>query len=252
VLYAVCVLSYLGAMGFVVLAEIAEKAAGARTGLSPTTKLIVLVTAGLAIAGTAFVWAFEPSIRTLPASLQFHNAFFQVMTASTTVGFNTLPIGALAPSTIVVIYLLMFVGASPSGTGGGLKTTTAALLAATATASLRGRDTVNAAGYKIPALRVQQAAGTLVIGLLVVFAGVVLLDLTGNYAFDKMLFEVISALSTAGLSMGLTSELNDAGKLVIMAIMYIGRVGILSFFVAFALMGRTEDDEAVTQQDVIL
>jgi trk system potassium uptake protein TrkH len=146
----------------------------------------------------------------------------------------------------------MFIGASPAGTGGGLKSTTAATLAATMISSIKGRDTVSLGGYLLPQQRVIQAAGTLVIALVVILVAVTLLDLTGSYAFDKALFEVISALATVGLSMGVTGELNDAGKLIVTAVMLIGRVGILSFFVSFSLVTRQEEIEIRKTRDIIL
>ncbi len=235
VLYIVAALSYLGAMGFIVISEVVDVLTRPRASLSPTTRLIFSVTAGLAAIGTLFLWIFDPTIAALPFEQRFDNAFFQAMTASTTVGFNSVPIGALAPASIMIMYLLMFVGASPSGTGGGIKSTTAALLIAAAVASVSGKARVTSAGVTVPAERVQQAMATLIIGLSVIFIAVVLLDLTGTYDFEKALFEVFSALGTVGLSMGITAELNAVGKAIITATMYIGRVGVLAFFLAFAI-----------------
>lgn len=252
ILIVVSLLSYAGAMGFVVISETIDRIMGRRTTVSATTRLIVSVTAGLLVFGTIFLSIFEPLIAALPGDQRIMTAFFQTMTASTTVGFNSVPIGALAPATIVVLYLMMFVGASPSGTGGGLKTTTVAVLVATAIASLTGRKTISAGGTTIDPLRVQQATSTLVVGLFVVFCALVALDTTGSYPFDKAVFEVFSALGTVGLSMGLTGELNDAGKLIISAVMYIGRVGILTFFVAFAFAAHNATQPDHPRQDVML
>jgi len=252
ILLTIAILSYLGALGFLLLVEAFEALFVRPRKLSITTKLILQVSLWLLVGGTLFLWIFEPSIRALPVSEQLQNAFFQAMTASTTVGFNSVPIGALAPASILVLYLLMFIGASPAGTGGGLKTTTAAALAATALASLRGWRDASLGGYRLPAQRVQQAAGTLVMALVVILTAVILLDLTGSYSFDRVLFEVISALSTVGLSMGATSELDTLGKLIITMVMFIGRVGILAFFVVFATGNGDGDPAHLPQRDVIL
>lgn len=252
VLYVITLLSYAGAMGFVVWVELSDRLRGRRAAVSPTTRLIVAVTAGIGLFGAIFLYFFEPSITALPLNARISSAVFQAMTASTTVGFNSVPIGALAPASIVVIYLLMFVGASPAGTGGGLKTTTTAVLAATALASLAGRSTVTATGIAVPPRRIIQAAGTLVAALLIVFTALVAMTTTGTYAFDKALFEVLSALGTVGLSMGITGSLNDAGKAIITIVMLIGRIGILSFFVAFALAARHTDQRTLENGDVIL
>jgi trk system potassium uptake protein len=252
ILYVITLLSYAGALGFVLLEEVTDWVRRRRLSLSATTRLILKVTFGLGLAGSLFLFFFEPSISSLPLDTRIANAVFQAMTASTTVGFNSVPIGALAPSAIVVMYLLMFVGASPSGTGGGLKTTTTAVLVATALSSLTGRSTVTTAGIALSPRRLIQAAGTLVAALLIVFIALMLLTMTGDYPFEKALFEVLSALGTVGLSMGITGSLNDAGKAIITAVMYIGRVGILTFFVAFALSAPRVPERAPEQGDVIL
>ncbi|NJM30881.1 MAG: potassium transporter KtrB [Rhizobiales bacterium] len=251
-LMVLAVLSYLGALGFVVLVETFEAVAIRPRRLSVTTRLTLQMSFWLAAAATLFFLIFEPSIRSLPVASQLSNAFFQAMTASTTVGFNSVPVGGLAPAAIMVVYLLMFVGASPAGTGGGLKSTTAAVLAATVLASLRGWRKIALGRYVLPEQRVLQAMATLVIALFVIFAAVVMLDLTGSYAFDKALFEVISALGTVGLSMGLTAELNDAGKLIIVVVMLIGRIGILTFFISLATANAATEPEIMPKRDVIL
>jgi len=91
-----------------------------------------------------------------------------------------------------------------------------------------------------------------VMALVVILTAVILLDLTGSYSFDRVLFEVISALSTVGLSMGATSELDTLGKLIITMVMFIGRVGILAFFVVFATGNGDGDPAHLPQRDVIL
>ncbi|MGL4404857.1 MAG: TrkH family potassium uptake protein, partial [Notoacmeibacter sp.] len=250
ILLTISALSYLGAIGFIVISEIQDRVLKGKL-VSVTSKLILKVTVGLAMGGTIFMYWFEPALAGMPFGQRWLNAFFQTMGASTTVGFNSVTIGTLAPASIIVMYLLMYVGASPSGTGGGLKSTTVATLAAMVFDVLRGHKEVASHGVTIPAQRVQQAAATLCISLIVIFVATILLDLTGDYPFDKVLFEVISALATVGLSMGLTAELNDAGKLIITTVMYIGRVGILAFFAAFALVGA-DDDQHLPERDIVL
>lgn len=252
ILMTVALMSYLGATGFIVIAEVADAVLRPNRRISPTTRLILSVTFGLAVLGTLFLVAFEPSIKSLPADQILQNAFFQAMTASTTVGFNSVPISTLAPASIMIVYLLMLVGASPSGTGGGLKSTTAALLVATLIASLRNRPYVLTAGVRVPDARVQQAAATLIAAIGIVFVAIVLLDLTGSYAFDRLLFEVLSALGTVGLSMGVTGELNDTGKVIVTSVMYVGRVGILLFFVVFARRLAAEIKPPPRERDIMI
>lgn len=252
VLMTVAVLSYLGAMGFVVIAEVLDWLTRPRSRISPTTHLIIWVTVGMGLGGTLFLFFFEPSIAALPGDDRVLNAFFQAMSASTTVGFNSMPVGSIAPATVLVLYLLMFVGASPSGTGGGLKSTTAALLVATVIAAITDRRDVTTAGVRVPERRVRQATATLIVGLLIVFLAVTLLDLTGRYPFEAALFEVFSALGTVGLSMGITSQLNDVGKLIIITVMLVGRIGMLLFFIAFAHRLARDTELPNRERDVIL
>ncbi len=123
VLLIIAALSYTGALGFVVFVEFYEALFVRPRRISVTTRLVLWTSFWLGLIGTALIWAIDPVIQALPRNQQLSNAFFQAMTASTTVGFNTVPIGAMTPAAIMVLYLLMFVGASPAGTGGGLKST---------------------------------------------------------------------------------------------------------------------------------
>ncbi len=248
VLLLLSLLSYLGAVGFLVAGDVWDRIR-AGTPLSLTTRIVLGVTAAMAAGGTALLFLVEPSLRALPAGERLVNAFFQAMSASTTVGFNSIPIGAASLASILLLYVVMLVGASPSGTGGGLKSTTVAILAALARSTTHGRRTVSLSGHAVPEIKVRKAAATLVYGLAVLIAGLFCLALTEDIAFERLLFEAISALATVGLSMGATGALSDAGKLAIVALMAIGRIGILGFGVALAARERRR---AVTEGDDIV
>lgn len=252
VLLAVAALSLLGAMGFLVASELWDRARGRLPRLSSSTRLILGVTAALVAGGTAFLAAAEPSLAAMPPGARLLNAFFQSMTAATTVGFNSVPIGALAPASVVVMYALMLVGASPSGTGGGLKSTTVAVLAALVSATARGREAVTLFGRPVPPARVRQAASTLAVALALLGAAMLALSLTDpGQPFGALLFEAISALGTVGLSLGITGALSEGGKLVVVALMAAGRIGVLSLAVALAWHERARA-EAAEAEDVVL
>ena len=151
------------------------------------------------------------------------------MSASTTVGFNSVPIGPLALSSVIVIYIIMLIGASPSGTGGGLKSTTVAVHFAFLRAILSGRSEVTLGGKAVPEARVRLAIGTVFMAATILAVSMLLLSLTETAAFEPLLFEAISALATVGLSLGITGSLSDGGKLIICILMFAGRVGILAF-----------------------
>jgi len=249
VLLAVSGLAIAGATGFLVASEAWDRLGGRLGRMSLSTKLILVVSGGQLVAGTALLAAVEPSIAGMAQGGRLLNAFFQAMTASTTVGFNAVPTAPLAAPAAVATALLMVVGASPSGTGGGLKSTTVALNWGFLAAELRGRREVTLFGAAVPEARLRQALATLLMALSLLAAAMLALAVTERVGFGRLVFEAVSALSSAGLSLGVTAALTDAGKAVIMALMYVGRVGLLAFGVALAVRARAERVRAV-QEDV--
>ena len=156
-------------------------------------------------------------------------SFFQSMTALTTVGFNTVTVSTMSKSAIMLICILMIIGASPSGTGGGLKTTTFSAIWGLMKSTIRGDKNIRIWGARVPEDRVRTAVATLSFYISTLVVGTYLLALTENGTFLDIFFEAASALGTVGLSMGITTALTVLGKLVIILMMYIGRVGPLTF-----------------------
>jgi trk system potassium uptake protein len=250
VLMTIAALAWAGALGFLVLAEALDVVRRRREGLGFTSRVALLVTATYTLVCTAIMLAVEPGIAALPAQDRLWNALFMVMAAGTTVGFNSIPVGAMAPAVIVILYLIMVFGASPAGTGGGLKSSTFAIMVALVISTLRRRHHVTLLGLEIPPEKTQQAAASVGFYCLLIGAAIFTLLLTETAPFDQILFEAISALSGIGMSMGLTGQLSDAGKALVIILMYIGRVGILAFGIAIATRDpRTDDPE---DADVVL
>lgn len=235
----VAALSYMGAIGFLVFADIWENLARRRKGISFTTRVILVTTLVFSGVGTAIFASVEPSIASLPSGERVLAAFFQAMTATTTVGFNTVPIGALSAAIVLLTYVLMMFGASPAGTGGGLKSTTLATLAGLVVSTIRGRRDVRVLGHAVPPDRIQIASASVTFYVLALLAALFALLLTESLHFEVLAFEAISALGTVGLSMGATGSLTDAGKFIVIALMFIGRVGALTFGLAL-LAGRAQ------------
>lgn len=154
------------------------------------------------------------------------------MTALTTVGFNTHPIGTLSAFSVLVTLGLMVVGASPSGTGGGIKTTSVSAALGGMWSSLRGNQSIAYMGRRIPEERITAASASIVFYILCFLVGSGCLLLVQNQVFEDVIFEVASALGTVGLSRGITGDLTTFGKLIIIAVMYVGRVGPISFGMA--------------------
>ncbi|MEM6305491.1 MAG: potassium transporter TrkG [Pseudomonadota bacterium] len=237
-------LSILGAMGFLIVVDGWRTVTGKASHLGFTSKVIARITLAFLVAGTLLFFVIEPSIAALEPTERLMAAFFQVMTASTTVGFNTHPISALSSAVLIILFFLMIIGASPAGTGGGLKTTSFAAIVGLVRSTLKGRDRIGFFKREIPASRLQDATASFgYYGLVATVAAFLLFLTEPAAAFDVVLFEVISAMGTVGLSMGLTSELSDLGKVAVIVLMTAGRIGILTFGIAVSAHDESREEE---------
>jgi trk system potassium uptake protein TrkH len=203
-----------------------------------TSSTIVLI-----VLGTLAIWFTEfnnnETLGKLPLFDQIIGAWFQAVTTRTA-GFNTIDNGKMTTTGIFVSIALMFIGASPGGTGGGIKTTTARILASCTGAALKGLDEVNLYKLQVPNGLILKAVGVAVGSLFTVICSTGLLSITDrNISFINILFEATSAFATVGLSTGITASLSWAGQLVIIATMYIGRVGVLLLMAAIFTGHRT-------------
>jgi trk system potassium uptake protein len=193
-------------------------------------------TIALLLFGTIFFWLTEfnnnDTLGNLSLFDQIVAAWFQSVTTRTA-GFNTIDNGKMTVTGIFITIALMFIGASPGGTGGGIKTTTARILASCTGAALQGRDQINLYKLQVPQGLILKAVGVAVGSLFTVICSTGLLSLTDrNMGFINILFEATSAFGTVGLSTGITAALSSSGRLVIIATMYIGRVGVLLLMAA--------------------
>ena len=151
-------------------------------------------------------------------------AAFQAISASTTDGFNTVDIGAMSATSLLAIMLLMFIGASPGSTGGGIKTTTAGVICVSLWAEFRVKDG-ELFRRRISDETMRKATATMLAALLVVLMDALILTATESASFLQVLFETVSALGNTGLSMGITANLSSLGKVLLSVTMFIGRVG---------------------------
>ncbi|MBF0226028.1 MAG: potassium transporter TrkH [Desulfobacterales bacterium] len=240
----IAILSYAGGIGFIVLMDLWKKVTGKIQHITFTSKLILLITLILSIFGTIQLYIFEPSIQEFDDYSKLTIAFFQSMSAITTVGFNTISIQALHPSSLMTIIILMYIGASPSGTGGGMKSTTFTAVSAYIFNKLSLKNGVSLFGNKIPEYRVQAALSTFIFYTSILFIGAYFLTFSENFNLIQLLFEASSALGTVGLSTGITSSLSTFGKLIIILLMYIGRVGVITFGNALLIKYQKEIKES--------
>jgi trk system potassium uptake protein TrkH len=236
--FVVAILSISGAIGFIVFVDAFNYITRKTPHLSFTSRIIIRTTAYILVAGTVIILISEGSIRDLDNYEKVLAAFFQTMTSLTTVGFNTISVAQLSKSVLFLTVLFMIIGASPAGTGGGMKSTTfTAVIGQIRTVLLNKRD-VTFWKQRIPADRVRQANATLGLYLASLFLGVYLLTLTEDANLMEIFFEAASALGTVGLSMDFTSELSALGKIWIILLMFVGRVGPLSFGMALFVKNK--------------
>ena len=245
-------LSLLGAIGFIVMVDVWDVVKNPRSTPQFSTTIILKITFTLLVGGTLFIGFTDDSLNHLPTFERWMTVFFQVMTASTTVGFNTFNVANMHIASVFVMFFLMLFGASPSGTGGGLKSTTLAALIAIVRSTLKRRKLVSFDGKRLPLHKLQLAASSFILAFAISFIAVTILLITEEAPLSWILFEVLSAIGTVGLTMGLTTELSDIGKLVIMLMMFMGRVGILTFGVFLSLREENEDEDNQKEEELVL
>lgn len=232
------ILIVMGGLGFTTLWELFRGNAARRVRsrkLSVHSKLVLISTTILIVVGTLLVLGLEwdNTLKGYSTVNKVMISLFQSVTTRTA-GFNTIDIGALGISTTIVMMLLMAIGASPASTGGGIKTTTISVLVLSVIANVKGHDRIEFSQKTIPDTIVFKAITAFMLAALSLFLSTLLLTITENLPFTDLLFEEISAYATVGLSRGITAQLSEWGKLIIIVSMFIGRVGSLTLAAAFA------------------
>lgn len=231
----------VGGIGFPVVADLWNCRQSRRFSLH--TKVVLTTTVLLIVLGAGFIFIAEhgnsKTLGDLPSADQVMASLFQSVTARTA-GYNTVDIGLLREGTLLAIIFLMFVGASPSSMGGGVKTSTAAILFISLVGSVTGKRDPLAFGRQIPQQTVYKAFTIVTISVMLISLVTLTLSFTEAAPIFSLLFEVTSAFGTVGLSTGITPKLSDAGKVLITLTMFAGRVGTLTLLMALALRPRKE------------
>lgn len=229
----------IGGLGFFVWGDIWDKRRFHRLRLH--TKLVLITTTVLLCAGFAltllFEWGNPLTLGNMPAQNKLLAAAFQSVTLRTA-GFNTIDQAALTGPSQAIACLLMMIGGSPGSTAGGIKTVTAAVLVLSAISALRGRTTVSAFGRTIVSRNIMNAVTMMIVGGTLSLAGACVISYVEGAPFGACLFEAVSAFATVGLSMGLTPTLSGASRLILILLMYLGRVGVLTLGVAVLMRHR--------------
>jgi len=232
-----------GGIGFIVQYEVLQWLRGLQKRLSVHSKIAIITTAILISSGAFLFYVFERNhiIKDAPILTKILTSFFQSVTPRTA-GFNTVDIGILTNATILLMIVLMFIGASPGSTGGGVKTTSAALLVMLMWNRMKGSVEVNIFNRTIPREIVSRTVSiifasafsvAIIWSVLLIAGGGKLPTPETRSLFVEYLFDTVSAFGTVGLSMGITPKLNDVQKYALILMMFAGRVGPLTL--AFSL-----------------
>ncbi|MEJ2355865.1 MAG: potassium transporter TrkG [candidate division WOR-3 bacterium] len=243
----------VGGLGFIVIVDIIERLRGEKRYLSEHSRIVIYMTIILIIFGTSTVYVLEYG-NILSGSGNILKLIVSFFTATTprTAGFSLFDIGKLLPTTLLMLIIFMFIGASPGGTGGGIKTTTFIIIGNFFTSRLRGLKSVNIEKRRIPEEQVNKALTLFLISLILIIIMIGILSFTERNVFEErgllpLIFEEVSAFGTVGLSMGssanpvlsLSHDFTVLGKLIIIITMLAGRIGPLTL-VATVLKRKSE------------
>ena len=230
----ICGLIILGGIGFPVLLDVINNKKYSK--LNVHSKIVINTTGILILIGFLFIFIAEfnnkDTLGTLNIKEKFLSSLFQSVTLRTA-GYNTIDLTLLSESTLFLMLILMLIGASPASTGGGLKTTTIATLFLTVKSFIIGKEDIEVYQRRISDATVKKSLGIFFIGVFISLFGTLMLTIVNpGFTLLESSFEVISAYATVGLSIGGTPSLTYFGKIIIIILMFLGRVGSLTIFIA--------------------
>lgn len=227
----------IGGIGFPVIAELRDDGLRARDW-SLHTKLTLIGSAALFLLGAVGFgmteWTNPATLGSLDAPGRVLNAVFHSVMPRTA-GFNSVDMSQLRTETLSLTNVLMFIGGGSAGTAGGIKVATVMVLLVAVAAEVRGEKDTSIMGRRLPTSAIRQALAVIMLALACVVAGSFFLLAVSDLPLEDVLFEAISAFATVGLSTGITAELPPSGQLVLIALMYVGRVGTVTVAAALAL-----------------
>ena len=239
ILLPISVAVVIGGVGFPVIVEVLRSRRSRTWSLH--TRLTLLMTTVLLVGGTGFItlteWANDGTVGALEPAEKLLAGWFHAVQPRTA-GFNAWDYGAVTDETLLGTIMLMFVGGGSAGTAGGLKVTTFIVLFFVIVAEVRGEEDVVAFDRRIDHRVVRQATTVALLGVAAVVGGTMVLTELTDLPFRDVLFETTSAFATVGLSTGITPEIGEPGQLVLVALMFLGRLGPITLVSALALRER--------------
>ena len=235
----ISILIILGGIGFPVMLDIIKMRKFSKFNLH--SKIALISTAILIPIGTIFMFFVEFNNPATLGKLDFGGkllaSFFQSVTARTA-GFNTIDLSLMHQASLFIMIILMFIGASPASTGGGIKTTTLATLILAVKSFVYDKSDIEVFGRRVENSTVRKSLGIFVLGITVVVLGTLVISLSEpHFTLVDVGFEVVSAIATVGLSIGGSPSLSIIGKIFIMIFMFMGRVGALTILIAISSKG---------------
>lgn len=252
-----CALIVLGGIGYIVWWDVLRVLKKSQTNkvkffrdLTLHSKIAITATLILIFVGAAFIFAFEynnpQTIGNYTLLQKIEVSLFQSVTTRTA-GFATVPQENLTNASSIVCLLLMFIGGSPVGTAGGIKTVTFAVIIVSAIASIRNKEDSEVFGRRLSKQAVSKATAVTCMSFIIVFISTILLSAVTQANALDVIYETVSATATVGLTKNITPSLGVAGKLIIIATMYLGRVGPISLAVAFK---QSKDNQNIVKNPI--
>lgn len=242
-----------GGLGFPVIVQL-RKHLTSTLKWTMNTRIVLAATLTLLVAGTAYITAIEWSNPQTLGPLTWPGkilAGFFTSVQTRTAGFNSIDIGAMHPASWLGMDVLMLIGGGPAGTAGGIKVTTFAVLFFILVTEVRGEGAVNVFGKRLPRSVHREAITVVLLAVAVVVIATAALMLLTHFNMDRVLFEAVSAFGTVGLSTGITAHLPVAGKLILILLMFIGRIGPITFASVLALRDRHLTYELPKERPII-
>ncbi|MET3698399.1 trk system potassium uptake protein TrkH [Bacillus oleivorans] len=241
----------IGGLGFTVLADLYYKKSWKAVSLH--SKLMIVGTVCINTIAIIVIFALEynnpDTIGNLSAGGKIFGAFFQAVSPRTA-GFNTIDIGSMEDPSIIFTILLMFIGGGSASTAGGIKLTTFIVIILAVVTFIKGRDEIKVFRRSIDRTSIFKSLAISMISILVIFTALFILSISEKDApFIQILFEVVSAFGTVGLSMGITGALSSVGKLVIILVMIIGKLGPLTL--VFSLAKKSHVNFKYPKEDIL-
>jgi trk system potassium uptake protein len=258
ILFTIMGLIVIGGIGFPVIVNLLKyftslsKRARVKNRLTTHSKIVIITTMFLILFGTIFIFFLEKgnAFKLLSLDQQIIASLFHSISARTA-GFNSVDVSLLSIQSSFILMILMWIGASPASTGGGIKTTSFALAFLNLYAIASGKKNVNIFKKQISDLALTKAFSTIILSITYLGMVIFLLLLTENLKFEDIIFEAISALGTVGLSRGITPLLSDMGKGLIILTMFIGRIGLFTFLI-ITIKRKSIGRYEYTQENILI